>query len=162
MPPRKKKRTSSAPAKAAEPDVVHTHLAGTMQEAAAAPHYVRLVGAGGVATPLYCVGVGETDGVEPADLLSAVEYALAAPVATQASKSEGRTPTCQEKPFVAEREKLGEGAPAAFLDGHLPKRARTWRENRWTPREFSIFLQTRYQLQVLRGSRPKCFSASRC
>ena len=34
MPPRKKKRTSPAPAKPAEPDVVH--LAGTMQEAAAA------------------------------------------------------------------------------------------------------------------------------
>ena len=99
MPPRKKKRTSSAPAKAAEPDVVH--LAGTMQEAAAAPHFVRLVGAGGLATPSYYVGVGETENVEPADLLSAVEYALATPAATTTSKQDGRRPTCEEQPFVA-------------------------------------------------------------
>jgi hypothetical protein len=156
MPPRKKKRTSSAPAKAAEPDVVHTHLAGTMQEAAAAPHYVRLVGAGGLASPLYCVGVGETDNVEPADLLSAVEYALATPAATKKNVREGRQPTCEEKPFVAEREKLGEGAPASFLDGCLPGTAQKWRDNRWTPRELSIFLQTRLQIQELEGSRPKC------
>jgi hypothetical protein len=155
MPPRKKLRKSSAPAKAAEPDV-DTHLAGTMQEAAAAPHYVRLVGAGGVATPLYCVGVGETEGVEPADLLSAVEYALAAPAANARSKEDGRRPTCEEKPFVAEREKLGEGAPASFLDGHVPPPAQKWRENRWTPRELSVFLQTRLQIQELVGSRPKC------
>ena len=154
MPPRKKKRTSSAPVKAAEPDVVH--LAGTMQEAAAAPHFVRLVGAGGLATPSYYVGVGEAEDVEPADLLSAVEYALATPAATKATGRAGRKPTCEEQPFVAEREKLGEGAPASFLDGQLPGTAQTWRENRWTPRELSVFLQTCYQLQELRGSRPKC------
>ena len=124
MPPRKKKRTTSAPAKPAEPDVVH--LAGTMQEAAAAPHFVRLVGAGGLATPSYYVGVGETEDVEPADLLSAVEYALAAPAATQ--RSVNRKPTCEEQPFVAEREKLGEGAPKTFFDGvSAPAAAKRWR-----------------------------------
>ena len=155
MPPRKKKRTSSAPVKAAEPDVVH--LAGTMQEAAAAPHFVRLVGAGGLATPSYYVGVGEAEDVEPADLLSAVEYALRTPPATAKSKKDGREPTCEEKPFVAEPKKLGEGAPASFLDGASASDVATRRRaDRWTPRELSVFLQTRYQLQELRGSRPKC------
>ena len=57
---------------------------------------------------------------------------------------------------MADPTKLGEGAPANFLDGHLPDTAQEWRADRWTPRQLEIFLQTRFQLQRRRGSRPKC------
>ena len=162
MPSRKRPKKGSAPSDTpappakedAEEDVVELNLGGTLAAALAAPHLtVTAVGSGGLAVP---VATGEMHGLEPATLESAVSYALRTPPATNTSKRDGREPTCEEKPFVADREKLGEGAPAAFLDGQLPGAAQTWRENRWTPRELSVFLQTRLQLQELRGSRPKC------
>ena len=161
MPPRKRPKTAAAPSDTPAPpaeedaeDVVELHLGGTLAEALTAPHCtVTAMGSGGLAVP---IGTGELDGVEDATLVSAVEYALRTPPATRSAMTEGRESTCEEKPFVAEPQKLGEGAPADFLDGHVPPTAQNWRRDRWTPRELSVFLQTRYQLQELRGSRPKC------
>ena len=163
MPPRKRPKTAPAPrdtpaAPAKEDgveDVVELRLGGTLAAALAAPHLtVTAMGSGGLAVP---IGTGELDGVEDATLASAVEYALRTPPATAKSKKDGREPTCEEKPFVAEPKKLGEGAPASFLDGASASDVATRRRaDRWTPRELEVFLQTRFQLQRRRGSRPKC------
>ena len=152
--PRKKQRTSTDDNASDGPQEDNIRFANTLKEALAAPNLLHDVkGAGGLVTSWHLVGEHDDDEVEV--LRAAVATAEAVLQAKKVAEKD-RTNPLAEWPLVHNKDKLGEGAPDDFFDGHLPKAAQEYRSLRWTPQQLLVYLQARRQQQLIQPSRPKC------
>ncbi|CAH0375256.1 unnamed protein product [Pelagomonas calceolata] len=155
MPPSKKQKTAEVYNASDGPQEDNTRYANTLLEALAAPNLLHaLQGAGGLVASWHIVGEHNEDEVDV--LRAAVETAQAALQPPANVREADRTHPLAKWPLVGDKDKLGEGAPDSFFDGHLPEGAETLRKDRWTPQQWVIYLQALYQRQLKHPSRPKC------